>query len=695
MAENVIFETLEIDGFVYVPSYGAFMHSVAPSPFELIEGQEYKIVWDNIEYTRIAFAFTNPADNTSCIAVGNKMVATGENDGDLFAIVNDTTNNYTHLFSLENKTSHSVGIYQVVEEPKEDVVIVLKDHRGNDTEYEVPSGKVMFNTPDGGTRIFSDGDTISDVPIELDFSDGDQTIYAPEGYLVKSAIIKKPDTLVSKNIVKGVDIAGVVGTSEGSGGDVDAGEVEVLSARLDGFEPYGTSGTRYSITIPEFAELSIYTEYYVEWDGEIYICESSPNETGSGSARLGNSFHASANDTDTGEPFLVRNNSHQGTTTVYTQDVDVAHTIRIYYPSSNGKWIYTYNDAGEITRIKGVGVKAIPNEFIKGLSYLTSVDLSECPELTTIGTSFCYGCGKLLEVVLPASVSSIGGSMFSSCGYLRSIKFLGTYEQWISMDKGGSMLPNSYTVVYINGEPLPRDSIVIPDGITHIGNYAFSHSTYAGVVTIPDSVTSIGMYAFNYCQSITSVVIPDSVTSIGQYAFTRCSKLTNVDIGNNVTSIGDSAFSYCSAIKSVIIPDSVTTLGGSVLMYCTALTSVTFGSGITSMGSGVLNYSTNVSSITFKEGMTVIGNNMCNYGTSPAKHTFTSIVIPASVKKIGSYAFSNASNLTSATFTDPSGWYVSTSSSATSGTNVTLTNTSTAAKYLRSDYKTYYWFNGD
>lgn len=481
-----------------------------------------------------------------------------------------------------------------------------------------------------------------------------------------------------------------------SGGDSDESEYEVFSATLDGFEPYGTSGTKYSITIPEFIELAVDQTYYVEWDGETYSCKCDStlnlDTVTQTLLMLGNQSYVISDVADTAEPFLIRSSITLGTTTVYTADADTSHTVRVYYPSSNGKFIHTYNNAGEITRIKGIGVKVIPDDFIKGHKFLTSVDLSECPELETIGSNFCSSCSSLSEVILPASVISMG-TAFSSCTHLRSIKFLGTYSQWVSMDRGNDVLTDSDTVLYINGEPVPKNRIVIPDDVTRIGNYAFAYSTYAGDVTIPDNVTSIGNYAFTYCQSITSVVIPDSVTSIGQYAFNRCIKLTNVDIGNNVTSIGNSAFYYCSALTSVIIPDSVTTLGGNVLQYCTALTSVTFGSGITTMGSSVLSYTAKVSSITFKEGMTVIGDSFIGeYGNGIP---LTSVVIPASVKKIGKNAFTKATKLTSATFTDPSGWYVSTSSSATSGTTVTLTNTSTAATYLRSNYKTYYWFNGD
>ena len=71
-------------------------------------------------------------------------------------------------------------------------------------------------------------------------------------------------------------------------------------------------------------------------------------------------------------------------------------------------------------------------------------------------------------------------------------------------------------------------SAVIADGVTSIGNRAFSWCTSLTSVTIPDSVTRIGNRAFEGCTSLTSVTIPDSVTSINWYAFYNCKSLTDV-----------------------------------------------------------------------------------------------------------------------------------------------------------------------
>lgn len=123
--------------------------------------------------------------------------------------------------------------------------IVLRDHTGSPIEYPgvdiirvagVDGEAKYFGaydpavlTPDKLLEGVSVGDvtgsviipeTLENVPVTLDFSGGDQTITAPDGSLVKSAIIQKPETLVQENIAEGVDIAGIIGTFAAGGSKV-------------------------------------------------------------------------------------------------------------------------------------------------------------------------------------------------------------------------------------------------------------------------------------------------------------------------------------------------------------------------------------------------------------------------------------------------------------------------------------------
>ena len=113
--------------------------------------------------------------------------------------------------------------------------------------------------------------------------------------------------------------------------------------------------------------------------------------------------------------------------------------------------------------------------------------------------------------------------------------------------------------------------VVIPEGVTSIGNDAFWGCSSLTSVVIPDGVTSIGNDAFWGCSSLTSIVIPESVTSINDRAFEGCKSLASVVIPKGVTSIGDLAFCNCSSLTSVVIPASVTSIGNWTFEGCCGL----------------------------------------------------------------------------------------------------------------------------
>ncbi len=80
----------------------------------------------------------------------------------------------------------------------------------------------------------------------------------------------------------------------------------------------------------------------------------------------------------------------------------------------------------------------------------------------------------------------------------------------------------------------------------------YPYEEYISTVVIENGVTSIGNYAFSSCISLTSITIPDGVTAIGNGAFSGCSALTSITIQNGVTSIGVFTFSGCSNLISII-----------------------------------------------------------------------------------------------------------------------------------------------
>ncbi len=179
----------------------------------------------------------------------------------------------------------------------------------------------------------------------------------------------------------------------------------------------------------------------------------------------------------------------------------------------------------------------------------------------------------------------------------------------LSIEGSGEMYPGAISPMLTN----VIKTVNLSDGITSIGDYAFSGCIGLTSITIPEGVTSIGENAFYNCAGLTGIVvdnnnsaydsregcnaiihtatntliqgcnnttIPSSVTSIGDNAFSGCSGLTSITIPEGVTSIGNNAFNGCSGLTSITIPEGVTTIRISTFYNCTGLTSITIPSSV-------------------------------------------------------------------------------------------------------------------
>ena len=187
-------------------------------------------------------------------------------------------------------------------------------------------------------------------------------------------------------------------------------------------------------------------------------------------------------------------------------------------------------------------------------------------------------------------------------------------------------------------------SVIIPNGVTSIGNGAFAGCKNLTSITIPSSVTSFGHNAFYNCTSLTSVTIPNGVTSIGGSAFNTCSALASITIPNGVTNIGDDVFLDCTALASVTIPNSVTRIGNGAFYGCTSLTSINIPNSVTSIGYVAFASCTSLTSVTLPNSVTSIGDSVFSDCTALA-----SVTIPNSVTSIGQNAFFGCTSLTSVT----------------------------------------------
>lgn len=270
-----------------------------------------------------------------------------------------------------------------------------------------------------------------------------------------------------------------------------------------------------------------------------------------------------------------------------------------------------------------------------------------------IGAYAFAGCSSLTYITIPDSVISIDNTSFSNhredlavygyenttaetyaknnnitfiklsveiagiCGENLTWK-LDNEEGILTISGTGEMADwkNVFSVPWNSHLSMVKE-VVIEDGVTSIGRYAFRASSYLTKVTIPDSMKYIDDYAFDGCKNLTDIKIPFGVRRIGKYAFYGCKSLNSVVLFEGITKIEPYTFSYCSNLSSIKLPEGLTTIGEYAFFNCT-----------------------NLGSIEFPDSMKLIGQ-VAFYGCN----SLNKIVIPEGVKSIDAYTFTNCSNL--------------------------------------------------
>ena len=393
-------------------------------------------------------------------------------------------------------------------------------------------------------------------------------------------------------------------------------------------------------------------------------------------------------------------------------------TTLIRYPS--GKSGTSYSIPSGITRIGSgafsgsvsltsitipTGVTNIESNTFIYATKLSSINIPS--SVRSIGDSAFAYASSLASVRIPSSVISIGEYAFDNATTLASVYFFGDQPSigtnafsniasgptaYITstatgFTKTGTPLRwNGFTVETFN----PNGKFLCTTGLptTSTPNFTITDSVVtqgsncAGSVVIPAGVTSIGDDAFAGANLLTSITIPSSVTSIGAGAFFGAAILSSVTIPTGVTSIGVDAFSFASSLTSITIPASVTSIGDSAFKSASSLASVYFlgnkpTSGINvflNIAAGAKGYITSTATGFVAVGQTwdwltvtanvANGTYLCTTGqpsSSIPNFTITSgvvtlgsncvgsVVIPASVTSIGDNAFWGATSLTSIT----------------------------------------------
>ena len=345
----------------------------------------------------------------------------------------------------------------------------------------------------------------------------------------------------------------------------------------------------------------------------------------------------------------------------------------------------------------------LPNKitFIGALAFeectgLTSITIPE--NVTEIRNQAFYYCTALTMVELPKALQTVGDNAFYETK-LQDVYYAGTEEDWgkIAIGLKNEPLTNANlhcmgAVVVISGTcggaltwkldskgtltisgtgamtdytksgvaPWNKDCeeirfVVIENGVTTIGEYAFENCTLLESVVISDSVEKIGKYAFSGCSALKRISLPDSIAQIGDYAF-RASGLEAVKIPEGVTLLGEGMFARCpnlqtvelpstlqtireiafigSGLNKIILPENLKYIGYECFYECTNLEEIKIPDSVTTLNYSEFEGCSSLKKVTLSKGLKSINQTMF-----ARCHNLTEITIPDSITYIGEGAF--------------------------------------------------------
>ena len=298
---------------------------------------------------------------------------------------------------------------------------------------------------------------------------------------------------------------------------------------------------------------------------------------------------------------------------------------------------------------------------------IKNIDFSNNTVLQSIG-EYAFQSTSIKSIEIPASVSSLGGSVFNKCSLLTNVTLSPILTSL-----------QSYSFAYCGFV-----KFTVPENIIAIDSFCFSYNENLIEIILPSKLKTLGGGVFNGCpdtlkilfpddsnfsisednqfivdkanknifqylgtETNAEIVIPNTITTIQSGAFAGSTNIKSISLeeGTKLQNILSSAFSYCQNLQTIQL-STITIIQSYAFQSCVSLKSIEFGSSIQQISSYAFHSCRELSEVKFPSSVTQLSIGQYTFYGCP----IVSLTLPNGIQSIDQFAFASCTNLNGINF---------------------------------------------